>query len=980
MFRVAASLLTCWLLAVDVSTCGTAAAAELIADPSAVAGKRVSFSNQIRPLFAKNCVSCHGGVRQLGGLSLIYREQALAECESGLTPIVPGSPDKSYLIERVSDPDPDSRMPPAEHGGALTAGEIELLTRWIAEGAAWEEHWAYVAPLAGEPPAVQQAPWPRDPLDRYVLARLEAEGLQPSSEAERSAWLRRVSLDLTGLPPTSEEYDALAQDDRGDAYEHVVDRLLASPHFGERWAAMWLDLARYADTKGYESDGHRDAWPFRDWVIRAFNDDMPFDEFTVKQLAGDLLPQPSLADRVATAFHRNTQTNSEGGTDDEEFRTSAVLDRVATTWEVWQGTTFRCAQCHDHPYDPIRNAEYYKFVAFFNTSRDEDVDADLPILKTPADPQTWADAAGLDDRIAAIRREIFDRAHDIDENASQWRPLRAAAAEATGQTKLVVRDADAPGISEVIAEGTLSANGEYSLEFPVPEGVEKFTALRIDALPQDMAAALKTAEMGFVLTRLTGEILSADGAEPQPVPFAAAFADEPEPIFDPQDSLRDNNYGWAEYTRMWRPRHAVFAVDKPVALRPGDRLKIKLGFHQTATGDIALCIRRGRFSMSTSSQWTDLLAGADMRRLQDELNAARERREAIPHVDLPVMAELPAAFARKSFTFVRGNWLDKDVEVQPGVPELFPSLPDGASADRLAMARWLVAPENPLTARVMVNRLWQELFGVGLVETAEDFGSSGAPPSHPELLDHLALRLQVDHRWSVKHLLRDIVLSATYRQSSAATPHQSAADPRNRLLGRGSRTRLSAEMIRDQALALSGRFTDKMSGPPVMPPQPDGVWRSVYSGAQWVTAEGDDRYRRAIYTYWKRTSGYPSMLTFDVPSRDVCVGRRIVTNTPLQALAVMNDPAFVELAQGLAERMETAAPDPSRQIVAAYRWACGRSISPEKLARLIKLYNGAAESFDANSNKASALAATRERYALVIVANALLNLDEILTK
>jgi hypothetical protein len=543
-----------------------------------------------------------------------------------------------------------------------------------------------------------------------------------------------------------------------------------------------------------------------------------------------------------------------------------------------------------------------------------------------------------------------------------------------------VRDADVPGESEVVAEGTISANGEFTLEFPVPVGVEQFTALRIDALPEDIAAALKTAEMGFVLTRLTGEVIPVDGGEPRPIPFAVAVADEPQPVFDPQDSLRDNNFGWAAYTRLWLPRHAVFAVENAVALRSGDRLRLKLEFHQTATGDIALCIRRGRFSMSASSEWTALLADAEMRRLHDELNVARQRRDAIPHVDLPIMAEQPAAFARKSFTFARGNWLDKEVEVQPGVPELFPSLAAGASADRLAMAKWLVAPENPLTARVMVNRLWQELFGVGLVETAEDFGSSGAPPSHPELLDHLALRFQVDHHWSIKHLLRDIVLSATYRQSSVASPEQIAADPRNRLRGRGPRARLSGEMIRDQALALSGRIADKMYGPPVMPPQPEGVWRSVYSGAQWAAAEGEDRYRRAIYTYWKRTSGYPSLLTFDVPSRDVCVGRRIVTNTPLQALVVMNDPAFIELAQGLAERMEASAQEPPRQIAAAYQWAVGRSIPPEKLARLMVLYEGAAESFDANSKEKSALASARERYALTIVANALLNLDEILTK
>jgi hypothetical protein len=695
----------------------------------------------------------------------------------------------------------------------------------------------------------------------------------------------------------------------------------------------------------------------------------------VKQLAGDLLPEATLADRVATAFHRNTQTNDEGGTDDEEYRTAAVLDRVATTWEAFLGTTFRCAQCHDHPYEPIRNAEYYQFVAFFNTSRDADVSDDAPLLAVPNDMTDWTEAGELDQRIAAIRRELFRRSAAANEELP-WQPLRPDVATATGETKLVI------GGAELLATGTITSNGVFTVELPLND-LAQLTALRIDVLPKDDVAALKIPELGFMLTRLRAAIVPADGSPPRDVKFSAAFADEAEPLYDPEDSLRDNNRGWAEFTRMSRPRHAVFAVDQPVALAAGDRLRLTLEFNRNDIGDGSMCFRRARFAASGSEAWAELVAGArDERR---ELRDLRRRRDRIPHADIPVMAEQPTRLDRQTYAFVRGNWMDKGDEVQPATPGIFPPLPTSAdnsasTPNRLDAARWIASPDNPLTARVLVNRLWQELFGVGLVETAEDFGTSGAPPSHAELLDHLSLRFMHDHHWSIKHMLRDIVLSATYRQAGAITPEKLAADPRNRLLSRGPRTRLTAEMVRDQALALSGRLWPKMFGPPVMPPQPPGVWRSVYNGAEWRTAEGEDRYRRAIYTFWKRTSGYPSMLTFDAPSRDVCVGRRIATNTPLQALAVMNDDAYVEFAAGLAERMAWAGQGADEQIAAGYRWATGQEIADAKRERLIVLYEEAAAEFDDQPERAEKLAGSRGRYALTIVANAILNLDEVLTK
>lgn len=964
-----------------------AASNDLAADApssSASAPGRVSFNAHIRPIFAKHCVGCHGGVKQASGLSLIYREQALAECESGLTPIVPGQPAESYLLDRVTDADPEMRMPPADHGPPLSAEEIALLTQWISEGAEYQQHWSFEPPEPQTPPGVNLASWPRAPLDQFVLAKLEAADLRPAAEADKATWLRRATLDLTGLPPTAAEYAEFELDNRPDAYERVVDRLLASPRYGERWAAMWLDLARYADTMGYEKDPHREIWPYRDWLIRALNDDMPYDEFTVKQLAGDLLPNATIDDRLATALHRNTQTNTEGGTDDEEFRMAAVLDRVRTTWQVWQASTFGCAQCHSHPYDPITHEEFYQFVAFFNSSRDDDLDPETPLLRAPEDPAAWNEAQRLDARIAEIRRELFAKQSALAADVAMWRPLRADVAQPTGPAKLMVRDAvDAgamAGESEIIAEGTIAAGIAFTLEFPLGDA-KTFSALRIEALPADLAAAAKVPEMGFALTRLKGFIVPpAGGGEPVEIALTRAFCDEPAPLLDPEDSLRDNNDGWGDFPRQSFPRTAVFYADKPTPIAAGSKLRLAMNFGRNDSGGGGLCIRRGRYAMSDRPEWSALAADATLVKLREELAALVDARNKMPSIAVPVMAEQAADFARKTHTFVRGNWLDREAEVRPGVPKVMPPLPAGVPADRLAMARWLASRTNPLTARVMVNRLWQELFGTGIVETAEDFGTSGQLPSHPELFDYLALRFQNEQAWSAKQALRELVLSATYRQAGGASAEKLELDPRNRLLSRGPRTRLTAEMIRDQALALSGRLSAKMYGKPVMPPQPDGVWRSVYNGAKWEPSEGEDRFRRAIYTYWKRTSGYPSMLTFDMPSRDVCTVRRVATNTPLQALVTLNDEAHMELAKGFAEQMAAAAKEPAVQIAAGYRLATGHAMAPAKLERCVELYEEAIAAFDKSPEESAKLAATREAYALTVVANAMLNFDEVLTK
>lgn len=981
LFDHAASvaLVSLRLAVVLLTVSGLAVPAAQAADDGANDATRVSFNDEIRPILAKHCVSCHGGVKQASGLSFIYRDQALAEADSGLAAIVPGNPADSYMLERIADPDPDTRMPPGDHGPPLDAEQIELLRRWIEQGAKWEQHWSFTPPVEPPLPEVARTHWQRDPLDQFVLARLEAAGLAPAPDASRSEWLRRVSLDLTGLPPSPAEYRSFELDNHPDAYERVVDRLLASPAYGERWASMWLDLARYADTSGFEKDPHRNIWPFRDWLIRALNEDMPFDEFTIRQLAGDLLPDATIADRLATAFHRNTQMNTEGGTDDEEYRLAAVLDRVSTTWQVWQASTFRCTQCHDHPYDPFRHEEYYRFVAFFNTGRDADLNDDAPTLAIPDDLQQWEQAAKLDREIAALQQQLYALQSPLAEDAARWQPLPPLTATTSGNATMVIANNPADGIAEVRAEGTISAWSLFQIEFDLT-GIERLTALRIDALPKDAAAALKIPDEGFVLSKLDGELIAADGSVLSKVPLAVAFCDEAAPLNDPQASLRKDGDGWGAFSRLSSQRYAVFIPKQAIEIPPGARLRLALRFDLTDSGGGGLVINRGRYSISSSDDWIPFANDSRYSELRRELTAKRKERAAIASLAVPVMAEQPAAFARHTQVFGRGNWLDREAEVTAGVPAVLPPLASDGPVDRLAMARWIASPQNPFTARVMVNRIWQELFGIGIVETAEDFGTSGERPSHPELLDHLALRFQGEQAWSVKQLLRSMVLSSAYRQSSVVSSEKLAVDPRNRLVSRGPRTRLSAEMVRDQALALSGRLSAKMYGKPVMPPQPDGVWRSVYNGEVWTNAEGEDRYRRAVYTYWKRTSGYPSMATFDAPSRDLCTVRRIATNTPLQALAALNDEAYIELAQGFAERMAAAATEPAAQIAVGYQLAVGHAPHSEKLERLRQLYDEAALAYNADPQAAQSLAKDRSQYALTIVANAMLNLDDLLTK
>lgn len=919
-----------------------------------------------------------------GGISFLSRASLIGEGKSGEVALVPGKASASEIIRRIKTDDSDERMPPPEEGPGLDAESVKRLETWINEGAEWRLHWAYEPPQRYNAPEVSDPDWVTQPVDAFVLSRLDKETLKPSAPGSRSTWLRRVSLDLIGLPPSPNEVEVFEKNPSLTAYEDEVERLMRSPRFGERWASMWLDLARYADTQGYEKDLGRQVWPWRDWVIRAFNDDMPYDQFLIKQLAGDLLPERTLEDLLATTFHRNTQTNTEGGTDDEEFRLAAVLDRVSATWEGLQGTSFRCIQCHSHPYDPFGHDEFYQFLAFFNTSLDADVNEDFPLIRIPGKHSEYQKAHEISQNLESLQTALFEQGAKQLLKEKQWVSIKANEATSTGQTQLRITDHN--GFPEIRAEGNLSTGSEYELFYDVPENLTRLEALRIEALPMDLESAASIPEMGFVLSRFKMWVTS-DKAEVDPddktgIPFRWVVDDDPSPMLDTQDTLKDNGNGWAAYTRLSGPRQAALIPEKPIELPTGGRIRITMSFKRSATGSIPLLIRRARFAVSESSEWSQWIDSKTFGSQLKNLQRLRDEQNKIQGVAVPVMREQSSDRKRLTEVFLRGNWQDRGKRVHPDVPSVLPPLPEDIKPDRLAMARWMASDQQPLTARVFVNRIWAQIFGTGIVASLEEFGSTGSPPSHPELLDDLSIRFMKDMGWSLKSLLRELVLSATSRQSPVVSPELKEKDPNNRLLARGPRTRLTAEMIRDQALFVSGLLSPKMYGPPVMPPQPEGVWRTVYNSASWKTAEGEDRYRRGLYTYCRRTSGYPSFLAFDAPTREVCSPRRMPTNTPLQALVTLNDPAFMECARSLALRMrhDKETFNPSVAIRNGMRLMTGKTPSIVDVKPLQDLFATAKEHYQNHGKLTEALGENAEQAALVLVANALLNLDVILTK
>ncbi|MEM8678981.1 MAG: PSD1 and planctomycete cytochrome C domain-containing protein [Planctomycetota bacterium] len=917
---------------------------------------RVSFAEQIRPLLNRHCVACHGGVKQAAGVSFVYAD--------GLQQLIaPGDAAASYLIERVTDPNPTSRMPPADHGPALTDAEVQLFSTWINQGAHWEAHWAYQPPTRHTLPEVADPQWCHQPLDAFVLSRLERSGIAPAAEMPPARWLRRVTLDLTGLPPTpAQRKDFLEAFDReGEpAYAAAVDQLLASPHFGERWAAVWFDQVRYADSQGLGVDGDRKIWKYRDWVIQAFNHDLPYDQFTMKQIAGDLLPDATLTDHVATAVHRLTQTNEEGGTDDEEFRLAAVLDRVQTVGQTWQGISIGCVQCHSHPYDPIRHEEFYQLVALFNNTMDSDTGDDWPWVPVPRRESELAAGERLWQRARQLQAELWNQESTIAHAEAIWKP--AVQLNVTGNAQLSIEQH--AGEAQFVLTDNPRERLRIELDLPVPAG--PVSGIRLNVLPLNLEAALADSEWGFVLRHFKAERL-ADQASPDaavPIEIAHVVGDEPFPRWPPKRSLQaDNAEGYAAFTRIHQRRQVAFVFADPVVFNEGDHLRVTLETHRNHAAHHPLIIKRGSLELCDSPPLRLQLDAQPLSELRNQLADTRAQLRAIASIPTPVLQERPPHLARPTHQFIGGLFLTKGDRVEAGVPASL-ALDDVQVDDRLSLAKWLVHPQNPLTARVTVNRFWARLFGIGLVATEEDFGSAGERPSHPRLLDDLAIRFQQDYQWSVKRLLRELVLSSTYRQDPR---HRSDVDdPANRLLARGPHLPLSAEMVRDQALALSGLLSDALLGPPCYPPLPQGVWEPFRSTDTWETPKKGDagRYRRSVYTYVKRSIPYPLHATFDAPTREFCTPRRLRSNTPLQPLTTLNDETFVECAAALADQLAGYAEPVPDTIRRGFLLTTCREPSDTEVDRLVRLH----DQFRS------------ETHPWLSVATVLLNLDEVLTK
>jgi hypothetical protein len=1174
------------------------------------ASRKVEFDTDIRPIFAASCLGCHGPKKQKGGLALHRKASALAGGDDGPV-ILPGNSVASRLIRYVGGLDDDHPMPPEGAGKPLRPEQVSLLRAWIDQGANWtddsksaaqtSDHWSFRPPVRPEPPDVDDPSWVRNPIDRFVSARLAREGLKPSPEADRTTLIRRLSLDLLGLPPTIAEVDAFVLDDRPDAYERLVERLLASPHYGERWARRWLDGARYADTNGYEKDRERSIWPYRDWVIQALNDDMPFDQFTIEQIAGDLLPGASVSRKVATGFHRNTMINEEGGIDVEEFRFASLVDRVATTGAVWLGLTVQCAQCHTHKFDPITQREYYQFLAFFDNvdepeinlpdpgiaarrleierkaealqasladrfpDRDSErtweiatpsrataesgallsISPDGSILASGSTPDTdryeveveaeltgvssirlealtdpslpnrgpgrapngnfvirefsvideqgrplklvgaesdvsqnafdvagaidgdtstaWAVDVGSGrlnkDHLASFRIEgkplpegrgrltfrldqgyggkhtlgrfrialgrepsapIGDRRSRLEASQKEWEsnlklthwsPVAPSSVVSAKHATMTVLDD-----RSVLASGDKPNNDVYKVEVPLDRS--GLTAIRLEVLPHDSlpdrgpGRAPLFSVGNFLLTEVEASLVSPDGSSLRPIKLRDASADfEEKGRPAPQTIDGKIDTGWSIGGAVGRPHAIVFRVAEPLQFEPGARLLLTLHqftIHQTTIGrfrvstttdanpptasglpdeveEIALIPRDQRTLEQSKCLESHFLSVApEMAKANAEIAAVRR---SMPRFKTTmVMQERPVGHARTTHIRKRGEFLRIGAEVSPGTPSVLPGLPGGPEPDRLKLARWLVAEENPLVGRVVMNRAWQAFFGRGLVATVEDFGTRGERPTHPKLLDWLANEFPRQH-WSMKAMHRLIVMSATYRQTSQAPPALLSRDPRNELLARGPRFRVDSETVRDIALAASGLLDPTIGGPSVYPPQPDGVTALSYGQVAWPTSKGRDRYRRGLYTFTKRTAPFAAFATFDMPTSEVACVRRERSNTPLQALTLLNDPAFVEAARSLGRRVVLEGPsDAEGRARLAFRLCVGRNPTIEEVASIVEFLDKQAARLRSKELDATKIVGADakvdgiELASWTTVARALLNLDETITK
>ena len=1018
----------------------------------------VDFNRDIRPIFSENCYTCHGPDKEKrkAGLRLDLKEGAFSKLDSGDFALVPGQPAQSQLLKVISlPPDHDDHMPPRKTGKQLTPAQVDTLRRWIEQGAKWADHWAYVPP---ERPAVPKASHSKarnlNPIDAFIRARLEREGLSPGKEADRYTLIRRVTLDLTGLPPTLAEVDDFIADPSPNAYEKVVDRLLASPHYGERLALAWLDQARYADTSGYHFDGFRQMHLWRDWVIDSFNRNQPFDQFSIEQLAGDLIPNATIEQKIASGFHRNVMTTDEGGVDPEEYLTKYQVDRVSTTAQVWLGTTLGCAECHDHKYDPISTREFYQFYAFFNSIPEKGLDGTrvrnpAPVLKVPSSDQGSRLLRYLD-RIPAAEKTLADREAELPKAQEGWE--KALSKDDVKEPKLdallVKFDFDNSfptstkptnialgkigqalhlrGTNDPLAEAGQVVRLESTNAFSygawiklngktgaVLSKMEEGPGYRgFDLLIQDGKAevhlvskfpddALKVLTKDALPTNVWQHLLvTYDGSKK--AAGARIYVDgKSRPLDTPIDKLsasiatdaplligaRTKAYPFAGAIDEVRFHSRVLKPDEAAALAAHGQLLAT----QTPAADRTAEQKTDLKKFFRESRAIEFIAArARLDQLQKE---KKELLDAIP--DTMVMDEMEKP--RDTFVLMRGNYQSKGEKVTPGTPGCWPPLPKDQPANRLTLARWLMSTNNPLPARVTVNRYWAMLFGTGLVKTANDFGSQGDRPSHPELLDWLASEFMASSSsalrsspWDVKHLLRLLVTSATYRQSAAVTPQKLERDPDNRLLSRGPRLRLEAELVRDNALAISGLLNAKIGGPSIKPYQPPGIWEGT--DHKYEPSKGADLYRRGMYVFWKRAAHYPSFQTFDAPSRETCTLLRPRTSTPLQSLVTMNDPVYVEASRALAARVLTeGGATLSQQLTYALRLTLARPPLKKELAILEKTWRWQHDYFAKDRQAATNLLAIGESprpkkldavalAAMTGVANVLLNLSETITK
>jgi mono/diheme cytochrome c family protein len=997
-----------------------------------------TFSANVLPIFKSACYQCHSGSDPKAQLHLDVKSMALKGGASG-TAIIPGNSRDSRLVHRVLGEGGEAQMPLGHT--PLTTAQIATLRQWIDSGAVWPDglsaqgsaptHWAYVKPVRPQLPVVKDAAWVRNPVDRFILARLEKEGLKPSHEASKETLIRRLSLDLIGLPPTPAEVDAFVADTRPDAYERLVDRLFASPHYGERWATPWLDLARYGDSDGWTQDHQRpSAWPYRDWVIKALNANMPFDKFTVQQLAGDLLPNSSVDQKIATGFVRSSMLQTEPGTDAAENSWNAQIDRASTVGMAWMGSTIGCAECHNHKYDPFTQKQFYQMVAFFNNS------AYTPEVEDPVyhkknafgEPQLDLPTPEQAQKRDVIKRELqiykdklndsspeFQKRQAAWEEAvlafeKQWRPLLATKVISTDGTTLTA----APDGS-ILASGKDPDTDTYVLDAKAPLG--EITAIRLEALPDPslpQGGPGRDYYGNFMVHDISVQAgSSADHLSKVAIKEILRDDDAPTVMDDPASQVKQV---WVVNAAGHPDRHRV-----QLLLIPEQPLKIGSGVlrvtieHKSDVHGVNL----GHFRVSATDAQNPKMAidvPADLRPL---LNVAREKRTAqeaeslagqyrsvavelapvrakiaelegkIEDLHIPkalVLAENPQVPHPTTYVRMRGAFVSKGDLVEADVPNFLGKLPAGAPPNRLGLAEWLVSRDNPLTARVTVNHYWETIFGRGIVETTEDFGTQGSPPSHPELLDWLAVEF-MDQGWNVKAIQRLIVTSNTYRQSSSVTPDLLERDPSNSLLARGPRFRVEAEMVRDIALEASGLLSQKMFGAPVKPSQPSGQW-GWFPGSRpgtdiWQISPGEDKYRRALYVYIRRSVRYPSLTVFDAPSRETCIARRPRSDTPLQALTTLNDPAYFEAAQALAARiLKEGGSDTSARAIYAFRLVTARKPTARELDTALSEYDKSLHHFEHNLKEAQAVAGEpdAERAAWTMFSNALLNLDEALTK